>query len=150
MNTRVMSGHRDTAPIRCRVHSFLLVEVVIASVLLAVVFAGVFVSVNQSLFAVRSAMDHYLAVNLAQNRLEKMTRVPVADLWDFVEWDVLIDSDGQPDLNGVFKRTVNLSTHSHGVVEAVVRIDIRNRVTGSFDGQAQELAMLLTDIPEKI
>jgi hypothetical protein len=133
-----------------RRHFFTIVESMVASIILTMVFSGVYAVVHQSLLMIKVTMDHYLATTLAHNRIEKMRAMPVQNLALFTEEDIILDGQGNPDDNGIFRRTVTVSdAPTPDVVQVTVAVEIRNRETGAFEGKREVVNGLLTNFPVK-
>ncbi|MEE9367524.1 MAG: hypothetical protein V3V05_01540 [Pontiella sp.] len=116
------------------------VETMVALALLAFFITGS----CKILFAQRKLADksrgHYSAINIAKNRIELCRTFEFGQMNDFVEQDVMVDLSGVADIDGKFRRSTALSVVSSNIVEMVVTVEIRNRMSLDFDGENEELS----------
>ncbi len=78
------------------------------------------------------ARDHYIAVNLAKNRLERAKSLGFGQLSTFAENMVLVNSQGRPSGILDFRRTTIVSNVTASLTEVRVTVEIRNRETWSY------------------
>lgn len=117
---------------------FTLVESLIAMVILAMVMAGAYALIVQAARMSRMARDHYVAVNLAKNRLERARNFQYADLRLVAENNMVVDENGNPNTAANFKRTTVVNTnYAADVTQLTVTVQIRNFRTGSWGAQEQ-------------
>jgi prepilin-type N-terminal cleavage/methylation domain-containing protein len=123
---------------------FTLTEVMVASAILAMFIVGCYKMVEGALWMNQAARDHYVAVNMADSRLERARNLQYATYSDLLETQLVMAADGTPSVTGPFRRTTSVNTN-YGVVltEFVVQVDIRNHKTGAFDGINELLATVL-------
>ena len=125
-------------------NGFTLTEVMVATLILGIFIAGCYKMIVGALWMNQSARDHYVAVNLADTRLERARNLQYASYGQLAETQLVMTADGTPSVTGPFRRTTNVNTN-YGVIltEFVVQVDIRNHTTGAFDGVNEQLATVL-------
>ena len=116
-----------------------LIEVVIAVFIFGIVMGGACMLVVQCRQGVDNARAHYVAVNIAKNRLEKGRTFGYDQLSVFSEDDVLVDVSGAVDSAGNFRRTTIVSNVTSNLVEMIVTVEIRNKVTRQFSSRKSEV-----------
>lgn len=122
------------------------VEVLVALTLVAILLAGIYPLITQSHFSMRRGRDHYLAVSIGLATLEMARKHDYSLLPRMAEAQRLINDQGNYDSGGRFRRTIIVrpNTPLAGLTEMEVRIDIRDRRSGAFEGAAETLSMLYT------
>ncbi|MCK5850380.1 MAG: prepilin-type N-terminal cleavage/methylation domain-containing protein [Kiritimatiellae bacterium] len=108
---------------------FTLVEMVIASFILAMVFGGAmkcFVAAARSQYL---ANEYYAASVLARNRVEYAKIYPFQSLAMLIETDVQLDRYGEPDGDGVYWRTTTVtpSVVNPVCIDVIVEVDYETR-----------------------
>lgn len=123
---------------------FTLMEVMVASAILGMFIVGCYKMVEGALWMNQGARDHYVAVNLADSRLERARNLQYATYSDLLETQMVMAADGTPSVTGPYRRSTSVNTN-YGVIltEFVVQVDIRNHKTGAFDGVNEQLATVL-------
>ena len=117
---------------------FTLVESLIAMVVLAMVMGGAYSLVVQAARMSRLARDHYVAVNLAKNRLERARNFQYSDLRLVAENNMVVDENGNPNTTANFRRTTVVNTnYAADVTQLTVTVQIRNYKTGTWGAQEQ-------------
>lgn len=111
-----------------------LLEVIIALSIFMVASAGICLLITQSRRLSDSSRDHYQAVNLAKNRLERARFLPVSALPLLAESNVCVDVSGAvvEEVDAMFRRSTAVSVATSNLTEVVVTVDIRNRSTWNF------------------
>ena len=104
-----------------------IVEMLFASMILAIVMASVFPLVDNLLGRIHMSRDHYVATTICQARIERSKAIPYPDLPLMDESDTLVDDFGNlavPD--GRFRRTTTVTPNvpSQGMTQMVVSTDI--------------------------
>lgn len=125
---------------------FTLVEVVIAIMILAMCVGGLcqlFVNVHQLSEMSRS---HYIAVNIAKNRIERAKTLEYADLALLCEIDGIVNSSGAFDPDGFFKVNTRIVPVGSNLTEVVVIVGIKSRKHLDFRGEQEEARTYLADI----
>ena len=118
---------------RMRRSGFTLLEVVMTLFLLAVVLAGAYMVMSRAADLSRSARHHYIAINLAKNRLERARNFAYGDLHLLTENNVVVDDNGVPDTTGRFRRsTVVVTNYAPNLTRITVTVNLKNRKTGSW------------------
>ena len=84
---------------------FTLTEVMISMLLLGLVMGGFFQVANISRRTRRQAQNHYTAVIIANNRIERAKHIDLADLVMLEEIETQINELGVSDPDGAFLRT---------------------------------------------
>lgn len=85
------------------------------------------------------AQSHYLAANIAKNRLELVRSFEYEERDRFGEDKVRVNSVGLPDETGDYRRSTLFFPTGNNVVELVVAVEIKNRKTLAFDGRNETL-----------
>ncbi|HRZ11663.1 MAG TPA: prepilin-type N-terminal cleavage/methylation domain-containing protein [Kiritimatiellia bacterium] len=125
---------------------FTLVEVMIAVVLVLLALGGAYTLIVHSARVSRAARDHYVAVNLAKNHLERARNFRYADLYLLAEDNLVMNENGGPDNRGRFRRTTVVDDdYATGVTEITVTVQVRNRRTGEFGEEKEQISSLFTE-----
>jgi len=131
-----------------RKKGFTLVEMMVASFVLAIFIAGSYALVSGSLWMNQTSRDHYVALNLASSRLERTRTLLYADYSKVAENQLVMNANGTPNANGQYRRTTTVnSNYGANLTEISVKVDIRNRKSGQFDGSNEQLASVLPSTP---
>lgn len=93
------------------------------------------------------ARDHYSAINLAKNRVERAQTFDFDRLPSFAEAETVIDENGSPDSGARFRRTTTVTFAQSNLVEFVVTVAIRSRDTGAFDDRQEALRTYVSHMP---
>ncbi|MCE9614980.1 MAG: hypothetical protein K8T26_11925 [Lentisphaerae bacterium] len=125
-----------------------LIEVVIALFIFAGSVAGMCALVLMVREASDRARDHYVAVNLAKNRLERAKSFGFSQLSLFAENQVPMNSQGAPNAKGDFRRTTVVSNIAANLTEVRVTVEIRNRDTWEFVPGEEDIRSYVADITE--
>ena len=124
---------------------FTLLEVLMTLFLLMIILAGAFSVMVRAADLSRSARNHYLAINLAKNRLERARNFAYGDLNLLTESRVVIDDNGTPDTRGRFRRSTVVNTnYAVNLTEISVTVDVRGSHTGTFGTEKETVASLFT------
>ena len=128
---------------------FTLAEVMVALALLVMFIVGAYQAVISALWLNQTARDHYVAINLANNRVERARNLQYASLPSLAENQLVMDADSLPNTdNGMYRRTTLVNTnYGSNLTEVAVQVDIRNRRTGQFSGVNEALATVLPNRP---
>lgn len=125
---------------------FSIVEVVVTLVLLAMVMGGAYLVMARASELSRVARNHYIALTLCKNRLERARNFDYQDLHLLEEYDLPVDDNGAPSSRGMFARTTLVNTNvAPGLTEVKVTVKIRNKKTGGFGPGKEELSTLFTE-----
>ncbi len=131
---------------RTKSAGFTLVEVMIAVVLVLLALGGSYMLIVHAARVSRAGRDHYVAVNLAKNHLERARNYRYADLYLLAEDNLVMNENGGPDNRGRFRRTTAVNDdHSPGMTEITVTVHIRNRRTGEFGDEKESMSSLFTE-----
>lgn len=125
---------------------FTIIEIVVSLIVLAVVMAGAYQVITVAARLRHSARNHYIAVVMANNRIERAKNFEYKDLSLLAESNVVLDEDGAGDPNGWFRRTTTVNTNfASRLTELTVTVQIRDRATKEFKTQAETVTTLLTE-----
>lgn len=125
---------------------FSLVEALVSIVLLALVIAGSYSLIIQSANAIRSARNHYIAVNIGKDRVERARNFAYNQLDLLVESAVVVDENGNPANGGSYRRTTTVNTNYQPNLTLVsVQTEIRNRKSNTFKGDSETVSGLFTE-----
>ena len=125
---------------------FTIVETVFSIVMLMMVMAGAYKIITATASLNRVVRNHYVATNLAKNRLERARNFPYADLPLLAENMVLINDNGVPNTDGRFRRTTAVNTnYTVGVTAIIVTVDIKNLRSGNFNTEKESVSSLYTE-----
>ncbi len=127
---------------------FTLPEVFVALVILGMCMGGLCALVNTSRELSDMGRDHYIAINLAKNRLERAKTVSYDDLDFFAESAVVIDVNGNASSEGRFQRTTTITQMTPNLRELVVEVGIRNRKSLGFDGENETARTFMAKFAE--
>ncbi len=125
---------------------FTLIEVVVAILVLAMCIGGLcqlFVNVHQLSEMSRS---HYIAINIAKNRIERAKTLEYSDLALVTENDGIVNVSGAPDENGFFKVSTELVAAGTNLMEMIVTVGIKNRIHLDFRGEEEQARTYIADI----
>jgi hypothetical protein len=79
--------------------------------------------------------DHYVAINIAKNRIERAKTFDFDELDLLSESGVVVDVNGTPNGSGHYRRSTSVSFAATNLKEIAVQVDIRNRVTTQFGSE---------------
>ena len=135
--------------LRSHRQGFTLVEAVISTLILAFAIGGSYSLLIRSAAMIRSSRNHYVAVNLAKDRIERAHSVPYSQLNLLVESKLVVDDSGIPSSTGDFRRTTTVNTnYQSGVTLITVTTELKSLKTRSFDGEAEPVSALFTEYIE--
>ncbi|MEI6218896.1 MAG: hypothetical protein WCP86_08345 [bacterium] len=111
-----------------------ILEVVIALGVFMIASAGICLLIAQSKQLSDGSREHYQAVNLAKNRLERARFLPVSALPMLVESNVYVNVSGAmvDEVDANLRRSTAVVAVSSNLTEVIVTVDIRNRATWDF------------------
>ena len=125
---------------------FTIIETVLSVVVLLMVMAGAYKIITMTASLNRVVRNHYVAANLAKNRLERARNFPYADLSMLAEDKVVVNDNGVPNTTGRFRRTTTVNTnHAPGVTAITVTVDIKNLRSGTFRTESENISSLFTE-----
>ncbi len=78
------------------------------------------------------ARDHYIAANLAKDRMELARTFEFDQIPDLQEDQILLDANGSPSLTGHFRRSTVITTLNTNLYQLAITVDIQNRKTLEF------------------
>lgn len=96
--------------------------------------------------AVGRSADHYTAISLAKNRLERIQAFDFLILDQCVQTNYYMDRFGNSadTATAPFRSHTSISTVTTNLKHVVVNVEIRNRVTRTFDGDHEEIVTYLS------
>ena len=115
------------------------VETMVALVLLAFFITGSSKIILAQRKLIDKSREHYSAINIAKNRIELCRTFEFGQMSDFLENKITIDLNGASDTDGNFRRSTVMNAVSSNIVEMVVTVEIRDRMSLLFDGENEEL-----------
>ena len=126
-----------------------LVEAILAVLVLCVATAGSALVVVASGKVSDQARDHYVAVNIAHNRIERAKTINYSNLTSLQETGTVVNVDGDtadPVDSGMYMRTtqVNVIDSVKSLSELVVTVSIRNRVSLAFTNETEKMTCMFT------
>ena len=127
-----------------------LVEAVIAILLLSMCMYGVCRLVIKARQMRNIARIHYTAVNVAKNRLERARNFDFDSLDTLSEDTVTMNADGGPSPDGDYQRTTIVSNINSVLKELVVTVGVRDKISRTFEGEAETVQSLFTHYLEPI
>lgn len=124
---------------------FTLIEAIISAALLAMVIAGSYKILGQASRLMRTSRNHYIAINIGKNRLERARLLEYDQLTMLAETNILVDTSGLPSSAGDFRRSTILNTNvTPGLMMLTVNTEIRNTMTQAFTGEVESVSSLFT------
>jgi prepilin-type N-terminal cleavage/methylation domain-containing protein len=118
--------------------------VTLVETMVALLVLGVFITGSSKILMAHrkladTAREHYAAINIAKNRIELVRTFEFGQVNDFLESNTNVDQNGAPDDTGNFRRSTTMTLVSSNLIEMVVNVEIRDRVTLKFDGEGEKL-----------
>jgi Tfp pilus assembly protein PilV len=117
-----------------------LVETVVALTLFAICIGGMTALVLNGRALSDGARDHYTAINIAKNRLERIKSMDFDQVTTARETGTTVNMSGSSDANGDFRRVTTITSVATNLYRATVQVDIRNRVSRSFSGEKETIS----------
>jgi len=142
-------GPRRTGRHKTGEAGFSFIEVIIALSILGIFIGGMCAVLLGGRQLGDLACSHYVAVNLAKNRIERARNMPFESLSDFVEYNTLVDEDGNPDYSGNYRRTTQYTSAGTNLVEMIVTVEVIDRVKRRFDGESEIVRSYIANIPTR-
>lgn len=125
---------------------FTLVEALISLVLIVMVLGGSYALVSQSTRGIYLARHHYVAVNIARARIERIRNFTYNQIISLTETNVVVDDSGIPSSEGYFRRSTLINTnYAPGLTKVEVITDIRDIKSLTFKGNYESVASLFTE-----
>ena len=114
-------------------HGMSLVETMMAILLFGIVLVGLLEVCAKSMLMAKRSDFSYKAYNLAKNRLETLKTISFGNLSASAETDTVLDADGVPDTDGIFKRNTTVSTSYNGDTHLTsVLVTVDYKINNSF------------------
>lgn len=117
-----------------------LVEVMVALAIFALFTTGTCKLLTSHRKILDMSRDHYIAINLAKDRLELARTFEFEQLPQLAEEKVVVDASGIASLTGNYRRTTTYAAVSSNLVELAVTVDIQNRHTLKFAPAEQSVS----------
>ncbi|MBN1268621.1 MAG: hypothetical protein JXB04_03460 [Kiritimatiellae bacterium] len=139
-----------------------IVEVVLALAILCLVMASSYSMITWSAMSMRRARNRYVAITLAENRLERAGNLDYNTLYLTAEDKVIVDENGAPSEFGGFRRStvvdkdyvMELTDGTNTLILTNTHIDvtveIRDIQSGQFAGSQVNAATIFTEYLERI
>lgn len=128
---------------------FGLVEVMVSILLLSIVVAGAYGLITSAARLNRTSRSHYLAANMAKNRLENARNYRYEELPLLREDRVVVNDQGAPDTMGFFRRSTLVNTnYGYKLTEITIAVEMKSTKTGQFAGEEERVSSLFTDYSE--
>lgn len=122
-----------------------LLETMMAVMILAVGISGAASIVVQSVKISDMAREHYQAVNLGKNRLERAKTLTFSDLESLMETGTVVDVDGNPDPDARFMRVTFVSSVATNLKEVVINVRFKDRFKLTFTNESEVVRSLFTE-----
>lgn len=120
-----------------------IVETVTALVLFAMFITGACRVIVIQRQIMDKARDHYIAANIAKNQLEQIRNAldtgGYEQIFSMDEDRVSVDEKGDRYDNGKFRRTTAIRAVDADLAEAVITVELLDRVKMEFDGENAHL-----------
>lgn len=121
-------------------------ESVISMMLLAIVLTGSYSLIVRSASAIRSARNHYIAVNISKARVERARNFAYNELYLLGESLVVVDESGNPISGGSYRRTTTVNTnYQPNLTQITVETEVRDRLSNTFKGESESVSGLFTE-----
>lgn len=129
---------------KAETEGFTLVEVTVSLFLFGMVMWGAYQLVIRTGRVAQSGRDHYVAVHLANNRIERSRNYLYENLSQLSESSLVVDGSGSPNNGGQYRRTTTVITnYGANVTKLHIRVEVRDRITGEFGGTNEEVISTL-------
>lgn len=123
-----------------------LVEVAIAIMVSSMVIVGILALYYQSVRGIKQMNQVFVASNLAKSRLERLNNFEFNSLPLAEETDTPIDKEGNPDLNGDFKRNTSVTSNYNGRANLTqVTVTVDYKIKGEFSGKPVPLTTVYVE-----
>jgi prepilin-type N-terminal cleavage/methylation domain-containing protein len=117
-----------------------LVEVMIALTLFGVFTAGTCKLLVSHRKVLDSARDHYIAANLAKDRMELARTFEFDQVPELREQQLVVDESGIASPDGHYRRTTTVTAVQTNLLKFAVTVDIQNRKTLIFSPAEQSVS----------
>jgi len=116
----------------------------IVEVMVALALFGVFTTATCKLLVshrkvLDSARDHYIAANLAKDRIELARTFEFEQLRGLREKAIIVDESGLPSSFGHYRRSTTVTVVRTNLYEMAITVDIQNRKTLKFSPAEQSV-----------
>jgi len=122
-----------------------LVEVVIAIGVFSIFMGSACFLIARTREMTDVARSHYIAINIAKNKLEKARTHDFDHLYTFIENEVVVDQNGSLDSNGRWRRTTSVTTMGPNLKKITFKVEMRNRETMKFDGREEHVSSYIAN-----
>ena len=115
------------------------VEVMVALTIFGVFTAGTCKLLVSHRKILDSARDHYIAANLAKDRIELARTFEFEQVPELREQALIVDHSGIASAYGHYRRTTTITSLGTNLYELAVTVDIQNRKTLEFSPAEQSV-----------
>lgn len=123
-----------------------LIEMLTALLIFSMAIGGLCTIAVSAKQILDTSRDHYVAVNLAKNRIERVKTFNFDELELFAEAGTILDEAGSPDSAGSYSRATVVSNVNSSMKEVIVTISIKNRKSLKFAPGQQQVRTYIADI----
>lgn len=116
-----------------------LVEVMIALTIFGIFAAGSSKMLVSHRKILDSARDHYIAANLAKDRIELARTFEFDQVPQLSEYALIVDESGIASSAGHYRRTTTVTTVQTNLYRVAITVDIQNRKTLIFSPAEQSV-----------
>ncbi len=121
-----------------------LAEVMVALFVFSICIAGTCTLVYQTKRLADRARDHYTAINIGKNRLEKGRGTTFNLLTTLIETNVMVDRAGNPGVayvDATYRRStsVGVAAGSTNLIEMIVTVEVLNRKNWRYTGEKETI-----------
>jgi prepilin-type N-terminal cleavage/methylation domain-containing protein len=148
MTGRTRTTLRPKQRFACRRTGFTLVEVMIAVGLLGMTIAGFYAVLTASTRTRIMAHNRYVAVTIANNRIERAKHMRIDELPLLVESGTLVNALGSPNPDGPFVRSTTINPSQNGdprLTRITVSVQAPRVRRGTTTGLTETVSTLLTE-----
>jgi Tfp pilus assembly protein PilV len=128
-----------------------LIEVMVATALLAVVVTASVAALYQVSSASNSVRTRTIAAALAWSRVERARHMSFEDIDLLVEEGsgTILDEDGIPSIDGLYKRQTSVELLENGLPMKRISVDVwpMDRQSNTFKGDPECVETVIADIP---
>lgn len=135
--------HRNSGPAKGKNKSragVTIIEAMMALAIFAVFTTGTCKLLTANRKILDMARDHYIAANLAKDRMELTRTFAFDQIPELAENQLRIDDSGIPSTTGHFRRTTDITTINSNLYQLAITVDIQNRKTLQFAPAQQTIS----------
>jgi len=114
--------------------------------LLAIVIAAFYALIPQTARLIRGGRNHYIAVNLCKDRIERTRSFQYSQLYLMAETNTIIDDNGSPISDGLFRRATIINTnYEPNLTLVTVNVEMKNVKSMFFAGETESCSAIFTE-----